>query len=89
MTKSIYSEKEIFGDALEAAKTCTEHYNTFSNECIHSDVRNTLLNILGQEHEIQNTVFQMMHQKGFYPVPDAQESKIQETKMQFSKNLTN
>lgn len=89
MTKPIYSEKEILGDALAAAKTCTEHYNTFSNECIHSDVRNTLLNILGQEHEIQDTVFQMMHQKGFYPVPDAQESKIQETKMQFAQSVTN
>ncbi len=28
----LYKEKEILGDALTAQKTCTNNYNTFSNE---------------------------------------------------------
>ena len=34
-----YSEKEVLADALTAEKTATDHYNTFSNECVHENLR--------------------------------------------------
>ncbi|MGN0384120.1 MAG: spore coat protein [Eubacterium sp.] len=79
----VYSEKEILADALTAQKSATEHFNTFSNECVHDSVRNVMLHILGQEHEIQKNVFDIMHTKGYYPTPAAEEKKIQEAKQKY------
>ena len=84
MKQQLYSEKEILGDALTAEKTATNNYNTFANECVHDNVRQEILHCLEQEHEIQQDVFRMMHDKGYYPTPAAQEQKVQEAKQKFS-----
>ena len=73
----IYTEKEILGDALAAQKAATGEFNTFANECVHEDVRQTMLHILSQEHDIQ----------GFYPTPAAEEKKVQETRQQFGQSV--
>ena len=69
---SCYTEKEILGDALSAQKATTELFNTASNECVHEDVR-----------EIQQDVFLMMHDKGMYPTPEADQKKVDQVKMQY------
>lgn len=79
----IYSEKEIFGDALAASKSSTNLYNTFSNECAHENVRNTMLHILAEEHDIQDDVFHMMSARGLYPTPAAEAKKVDEAKQRF------
>ncbi|MGN0426587.1 MAG: spore coat protein [Agathobacter sp.] len=79
----IYTEKEILSDALSAQKATTALFNTSANECVHEDVRQTLMDILNEEHEIQKDVFDMMHEKGLYPTPAADEKKVQEAKQQF------
>ena len=79
----IYTEKEILGDALATQKCSTGQYNTAANECVHEDVRQTMLHILKQEHEIQQDVFCMMHEKGLYPTPEAEEKKVQQLKQQY------
>ena len=83
----IYTDKEILGDALTTEKTSTCNYNTYSNECVHDEVRDVMLKILAQEHEIQNNVFNMMHEKGYYPTPGADEKKLQETKNKFAQSV--
>ena len=80
----IYTEKEIYGDALAAQKACTNQFNMAANECTHEDVRQTLMHILNEEHEIQQDVFEMMHAQGYYPTPAAEMKKVEETKQQFS-----
>ena len=79
----IYTEKEILGDALSTQKATTVLFNQLSNECVHEDLRETLLDILEEEHEIQQDVFCMMHKKGLYPTPAAEESKVQQLKQQY------
>ena len=79
----IYTEKEIYGDALSAQKACTNQFNMAANECTHEDVRTTMMKILNQEHEIQKSVFDNMHAAGFYPTPAAEEKKVQEAKQKF------
>ena len=37
----IYTEKEILGDALATQKTTTANFNTYANECVHEDIRQT------------------------------------------------
>ena len=82
-------KKEILGDALATEKTSTCNYNTYSNECVHKEVRDVMLRILAQEHEIQNDVFNMMHERGLYPTPGADEKKLQETKSKFAQSVKN
>lgn len=79
-----FKEKEILGDALAAQKSATNLFNTYSNECVHEGLRSTMLDILADEHTLQQDVFCSMHERGFYPTPDAQQSKIDEAKQKFS-----
>lgn len=75
-----YGDKEFLTDALDTQKSTTNLYNTFANECLHSDLRTTFLNILQDEHDIQFDVFNMMHDSGFYPTPAAEQTKVDEAK---------
>ncbi len=80
----LYKEKEILGDALAAQKSATNLFNTFSNECVHEGLRSTMLDILADEHTMQQDVFCSMHERGFYPTPDAEQNKINEAKQKYS-----
>ena len=80
----VYTEKEILGDALSSQKATTELFNKASNECVHENVRETLLDILEEEREIQQDVFVMMHDKGMYPTPEAEQKKVDQLKQQYS-----
>lgn len=82
--QGIYTEKEILSDALSAQKATTALFNTSANECVHENVRQTLLDILSEEHDIQQDVFNMMHEEGYYPTPAADEKKVQQLKQQYS-----
>lgn len=82
--QSVYTEKEILGDALSTQKATTELFNKSANECVHEDVREVMLDILEEEHEIQQDVFNMMHAQGLYPTPAADEKKVQQLKQQYS-----
>ena len=79
-----YGDKELLTDALDAQKAETNHYNTFANECLNSNLRDTFLNILQEEHDIQFDVFNTMHQSGFYPTPPAEQAKIADAKQTHS-----
>lgn len=78
-----FSEKEILRDGLETAKSSTNHYNTFSNECAHENIRNAMLDILADEHDIQDDVFHLTASKGYYPTPAAEEKKVMEAKQKY------
>ena len=86
MTTQNFSEKEILSDALSSTKAATNHYNSFSNECVHENVRHAMLHCLEQEHDIQQDLFEIMHAKGYYPTPAADEKKIQNTIQTFSQS---
>lgn len=80
----LYKEKEILGDALGAQKSATNLFNTSSNECVHEGLRSTILDILSDEHKMQQDVFSSMHERGYYPTPDAQQNKVDEAKQKYS-----
>ena len=82
-----YSDKEILGDGLSAEKATTNLFNVASTECVHDNVRNTMLKILEQEHSIKNEVFNMMHSRGFYETPAADEKKVQETQQKYAQGF--
>lgn len=81
--QSIYTEKEILGDALNTEKNATNLYNLGANECVHDGLRSTIMSLLNKEHEIQVDVFNQMHTMGYYPTPAADMKKVQEAKSKF------
>lgn len=82
-----YTDKEILADGLSAQKSATEKFNKFACECVHDNLRGTMMNILEQEHSISTDVFNMMHQRGMYETPPAEEKKIMEASQKFSQNV--
>ena len=75
-----FTDKEILTDGLSTQKATTDKFNTSANECVHPQVRDTMMKILEQEHSIQYEVFNMMHQRGFYETPAADMQKVQQAK---------
>ncbi len=82
-----FTDKEILGDGLSTQKAATEKFNTFAGECVHDSLRGTMMNILEQEHSISNEVFNMMHQRGMYQTPPAEEKKIMDAKQKFAQSV--
>ena len=74
----VYTEKEILGDALNSEKNATTLYNLWANECVHDNLRETMLDLLAKEHDIQVDVFNQMHTMGYYPTPASEAKKVQE-----------
>ena len=79
-----YTDKEILGDGLSSQKAATGLFNMSANECVHPQVKDTMMKILEQEHSIQYEVFNMMHQRGFYETPAADMQKVQQAKQKFA-----
>ena len=77
----IYTEKEVLSDALNSEKNATTLYNLSANECIHENLRCTMMDLLQKEHEIQVDVFNQMHTMGYYPA--AESKKMQDAKAKF------
>lgn len=82
-TNSQLSDQEMMVDALSSQKFITGNYNTFSGECSGDSLRSKMLDILEEEHNIQNDIFQEMQKRGWYQVQNAQQSKIDETKQKY------
>ena len=71
-------------DCLDSQKRITSTYNTFTNECEHQNLRTDFMNILKEEHNIENEIFNQMSQRGWYQVPPAEQPKIDAAKQKFS-----
>lgn len=82
-TNPVMQDKELMDDCLNSQKQITGDYNTFANECLNAQLRQTVMQLLNDEHAIQSDVFNQIHSRGWYPVPAAQQKKIDETKTRF------
>ena len=82
----IYTDKEVLTDGLSTQKATTDKFNTSANECANVQLRDTMLKILEQEHSIQFEVFNMMHKRGLYQTPPADEKKVKDAKQKFAQS---
>lgn len=71
-------------DVLSSQKLITDTYNTFANECVNQQLRTDFLNILREEHNIQQTVFDQMKTRGWYAPAQAEQQKISTAYTKFS-----
>ncbi len=83
MLRSDFDTQAVLHDFLNTQKLTTGNYNTFAGECMHSDLRNDVLHILDEEHAIQNTIFEEMKERGFYPIKAANKTMIGQAKKKF------
>ena len=74
-------DKECLQDTLTSQKYITGEYNNCINEAATPEVKNTLLNILSDEHRMQSEVWTEMNSRGWYPTEQAEDQKIQQAKM--------
>ena len=76
-------ERDILDDVLTSQKNMTGTYNTCANECATPSIRDSLVDILTEEHQIQADVFNEMSKRGWYPVQQAEQQKIQHAKQKY------
>lgn len=84
MNQNPMTDKEIMDDILSSQKMITGTYNTFTNECVNQQLRTDFLNILRDEHNIQQTVFDQMKTRGWYSPASAEQQKISTAYTKFS-----
>lgn len=84
--QQIYTEKEVLADGLCTQKNTTSLFDKAANECVHDNLRDTMLKILEEEHKIQVDVFNLMHQRGFYETPAAEAQKVQQVKQKYAQS---
>lgn len=82
-------DKELLTDLMMSEKLLCSMYQTASVDSATGNIRNQFKNILNEELDMQNTIFSMMSQKGWYPLEDAPQSKVVEIKNTFEPSVKN
>ena len=70
------TEKEYLNDALSSQKFISGNYDMWAGECVLKNLRDTMLNILDDEHCIQAAIFNEMSSRGWYDPQMATEQEI-------------
>lgn len=69
-------EKQQLEDALASQKHISSNYNIWAGECVLKNLKDTMLNILCDEHRIQSSIFNELSAKGGYDPQMATEQEI-------------
>lgn len=83
MNNMNFSDREIMDDVLSSQKHITGTYNSFTNECVNEQLKNDMLKILNEEHNIQFSVFGEMQKRGWYSPAAADAQNITQAKAKF------
>lgn len=65
------TDKELLQDFMMSQKHMTTSYNIYTGECANVQLRDTMLNILKEEHCIQADLFNDMVSNGWYQTSPA------------------
>lgn len=84
MNQQNITDKEIMEDILTSQKFIAGMYNTFTNECVNQRLRTDFLNILREEHNIQQSVYDQMKTRGWYSPSQADQQKISAAHTKYS-----
>ena len=78
-----FKDQQIAGDILTSQKHATELYNQFAVEAKMPELHSDFMEMLNQEHQMQQEIFKLMEEKGWYPIEMAEAEKIEKTKKMF------
>ena len=78
------SDREMLQLALNETKMTAAAVNTFALECSSDTLRRDYLTILGDVHNEEKQIFEMMQQKGYYEVKNASPQDIAQVQSKYS-----
>ena len=79
-----FGDKEQMTDLLSSEKYLAGTYNAYLLEAATPEVKQCMSQLLNDTHTAQQTLFEEMNSRGWYPVTKAEEQKITQTKQQYS-----
>ncbi|MCL2081665.1 MAG: spore coat protein [Oscillospiraceae bacterium] len=83
VTQGTMGDREMVTDLLSTQKFMAASYNTYAGECKCPEMRNSLLDILRQQHQMQSELFTTMESRGWYPVKEAPINEISTVRQKF------
>ncbi len=78
------TEREMMTDSLLSQKVMAEAYNTYTDECSDTQLRNAFLSILNDEHDINSQIFEEMCARGWKKPKKAEQTEVLQVKQKFT-----
>lgn len=83
-TACAYQDKDRMMDALSSQKFLSGIYNESLNEAYHTPVKSCFSDLLEDVHRTQEDLFTLMNERGWYPVENAEEQKVEQARLKFA-----
>lgn len=78
------NDQERITDLILLEKKMSSNYNEFASECVNPQLRSQFLDLLNQDHSIQEKLFQAAQSRGWYQTQPADGAQINQTYQKFS-----
>lgn len=78
------NDQERITDLILTEKKMSTNYNEFASECVNPQLRSQFLNLLNQDHCIQEKLFQAAQSRGWYQTQPADGAQINQAYQKFS-----
>lgn len=78
------NDQERITDLILMEKKMSANYNEFASECVNPQLRSQFLNLLNQDHTIQEQLFQAAQSRGWYQTQPADGAQINQAYQKFS-----
>ena len=86
--KKTWGEKEILTDALNSEKYLCTMYQSDLTESATPEVAGCLHSIWNDQQHTAKRIYEEMSRRGWYPVEQAETSKVEQTKQKFCPSTT-
>lgn len=80
---AVFTEQEIMNDVLSSEKQVINAYGTFLAESTCENLRSEMSKIINDKQQIQYQIFDIMRQKGWYNVKNANMNDVQMAAQKF------
>lgn len=77
-------EKDLINDLLLCQKKISSDYNTFASEVDHTNLKQDVLTILRDEHEVESIIYEEMKNRGWYQTKTVSDQEIRSAQEQFN-----
>ena len=85
MQQPYYDDRAMITDALDSQKMIAQTYNHYAGECATQQRKDKLMQLLGEEHDMQFELFSEMQKRGWYSPKQAQSQAVSAAQKQFAK----
>lgn len=87
MNNFLTCDKELLEDCLNSQKHIETNYNIWANECVDCCLKDDMMNILKEEHDMQFELFAEMQNRGWYATEAADANKITQTRQKLDQAM--